>query len=140
MFLGFDPGRDKCGLAIMGNDKKILYHEVVKSEDAIAIIQDLWLKYQPNKLIIGNLTTSKQWLQTIKDKLKLSKEQVVLVDEKNSTLEARDRYWQMYPPKGLGKLIPQSLKVPPRPLDDIVAIILLERYLKHEQITTKNEP
>lgn len=129
IFLGFDPGRDKCGLALMNIDKQILYHEVLKSEDAIASMQDLWLKYQPNKLIIGNLTTSQQWLEKIKDKLNLSKE-IVLVDEKNSTLEARQRYWQMYPPRGLSKLIPQSLKVPPRPIDDIVALILIERYLE----------
>lgn len=130
IFLGFDPGRDKCGLAVATVDKQILYHQVVKSEDAIASIQKLWLKYQPNKLIIGNLTTSKQWKQKIEDKLNLS-EVIVFVDEKNSTLEARDRYWQMYPPKGLGRLIPQSLKVPPRPIDDIVAIILIERFIEN---------
>lgn len=130
IFLGFDPGRDKCGLAVATVDKQILYHQVVKSEDAIASIQELWSKYQPNKLIIGNLTTSKQWKQKIEDKLNLS-EVIVFVDEKNSTLEARDRYWQMYPPKGLGRLIPQSLKVPPRPIDDIVAIILIERFIEN---------
>lgn len=131
IFLGFDPGRDKCGLALVTNEQQILYHEVVKSEDAMASIQELWSKYQPDKLIIGNLTTSKQWKQKISDKLNLS-EKIVFVDEKNSTLEARERYWQMYPSKGLSRLIPQSLKVPPRPIDDIVAIILIERYILKE--------
>ncbi len=130
IFLGFDPGRDKCGLAVATVDKQILYHQVVKSEDTISSIQKIWSKYQPNKLIIGNLTTSKQWKQKIEDKLNLS-EEIILVDEKNSTLEARDRYWQMYPPKGLGRLIPQSLKVPPHPIDDIVAIILIERFIEN---------
>lgn len=130
IFLGFDPGRDKCGLAIVTSDKQILSHEVIKSEDAIASLQELWLKYKPDKLIIGNLTTSKQWKQKIEEKLNLS-EEIVFVDERNSTLEARERYWQMYPPKGLGRLIPQSLKVPPRPIDDIVAIILIERFIEN---------
>ncbi|AFZ53661.1 pre-16S rRNA-processing nuclease YqgF [Cyanobacterium aponinum UTEX 3222] len=128
IFLGFDPGRDKCGLAIVTIDKQILWHEVIKSEDAIASIQQLWSKYQPNKLIIGNLTTSQEWKQKIIDKLNLSSA-IEFVDEKNSTLEARGLYWQMYPPKGLGRLIPQSLKVPPRPIDDLVAILLVERYI-----------
>jgi hypothetical protein len=35
----------------------------------------------------------------------------------------------MYPPQGLTRLIPQGLRVPPRPIDDIVAILLIERYL-----------
>ncbi|WP_330202256.1 pre-16S rRNA-processing nuclease YqgF [Cyanobacterium sp. Dongsha4] len=128
IFLGFDPGRDKCGLAIVTIDKQILWHEVVKSEDAIASIENLWSNYQPNKLIIGNLTTSKEWKQKIIDKLNLSSV-IEFVDEKNSTLEARELYWQMYPPKGLGRLIPQSLKVPPRPIDDLVAILLVQRYI-----------
>jgi len=128
IFLGFDPGRDKCGLAIVTIDKEILWHEVIKSEDAIASIQQLWSKYQPNKLIIGNLTTSQEWKQKIIDKLNLSSA-IEFVDEKNSTLEARGLYWQMYPPKGLGRLIPQSLKVPPRPIDDLVAILLVQRYI-----------
>ncbi|HEY9806770.1 MAG TPA: hypothetical protein V6D04_09380, partial [Candidatus Obscuribacterales bacterium] len=55
---------------------------------------------------------------------------VVLVDERYSSLEARDRYWKMYPPKGLYRLIPQGMRTPPRSLDDIVAILLIERYLE----------
>jgi hypothetical protein len=56
---------------------------------------------------------------------------VITVNETNSTLEARDRYWIMYPPQGLQRLIPQGLRIPPRPVDDIVAIILIERYLSN---------
>jgi hypothetical protein len=44
----------------------------------------------------------------------------------------------MYPPKGLTRLIPKSLRVPPRPVDDIVAILLIERYLKNGQWTMDN--
>ena len=54
---------------------------------------------------------------------------ITMVDERNSSVEARDRYWEMYPPQGLTRLIPQGLRVPPRPIDDIVAILLIERYL-----------
>jgi hypothetical protein len=35
----------------------------------------------------------------------------------------------MYPPQGLKKLIPQGMRLPPVPIDDIVAILLIERYL-----------
>ena len=52
------------------------------------------------------------------------------IDERYSTLEARDRYWQMYPPRGLAKLLPQGIRTLPRPIDDIVAILLIERYLE----------
>jgi hypothetical protein len=55
------------------------------------------------------------------------------VDERYSTLQARDRYWQMFPPTGFTKLIPQGMRDVPRPIDDIVAILLVERYLAQGQ-------
>ena len=48
-----------------------------------------------------------------------------------TTLQARKRYWDIYPPKGLWKLVPLSLRVPPIPYDDVVAIILVEQYLEN---------
>ncbi len=125
MIIGFDPGRDKCGLAVTTDDAQILYHQVIKSENAIEIINNLINQYHPEKIVMGNQTTSKQWSKKLREKLQID---IQLVDEKNSTVEARDRYWQMYPAKGLTKLIPQGLRVPPCPVDDIVAILLVERY------------
>lgn len=127
MIIGFDPGRDKCGVAVSNNDKQIIYHQVLSSADAIATIQQLCDLYQPDCLVMGNQTTSQQWQQQIKDKLKLSIP-ILMVDERNSTVEARERYWKMYPAKGLHKFIPLGLRVPPRPVDDLVAILLIERY------------
>ena len=79
-------------------------------------------------IVIGDGTTSKQARSQIESGLN-NAVQIVTVDEKNSTVEARDRYWDLYPPKGLQRLVPQGLRVPPRPVDDIVAILLIERYL-----------
>lgn len=125
MIIGFDPGRDKCGLAVMDNHKEILFRSVVDSSRAIALIQDLIAKYSPSLLVMGNQTTSKQWKAQLEDNINLS---IILVDEKNSSLEARDRYWSFNPPQGFGKLMPLGLRVPPEPIDDIVAVILIERY------------
>lgn len=131
MILGFDPGRDKCGLAVMGVDRQLYYHEVVPANSAIATIQALFEKFPIGTLVMGDQTTAKSWNQKLKKDLPAVP--IVLVDERYSTLEARDRYWQMYPPKGFGRLIPQGLRQPPRPVDDIVAILLIERYLSEEQ-------
>lgn len=127
--LGFDPGRLKCGIAVTGVDRIVKYHQVVSAVDAIAEIETLRQTFPVSLLVMGNQTSSKDW------KLKLSETltdplRIVMVDERNSSLEARDRYWQMYPPKGLLSLVPQSLRSIPRPVDDIVAILLIERYLE----------
>ena len=36
VILGFDPGRDKCGLGVMGLDRQLYYHQVVLAKEAIA--------------------------------------------------------------------------------------------------------
>jgi len=129
VILGFDPGRDKCGLAVMGLDRQVYYHKVVPASDAIATIQALRQKFPISLLVMGNQTTAKRWKQQLESDL-LEPLHIVLVDERYSSLEARDRYWQMYPPRGLFRLLPRSLRNPPRPWDDIVAILLIERYLE----------
>ena len=124
--LGLDPGRDKCGIAVM-SDRQIVHHRIIDSDEAISTIQRLARQYDLNLIVMGNGTTSKNWQKLIESAAIAVP--VITVDEKNSTLEARERYWTMYPPQGLQRLIPSGLRVPPRPVDDIVAILLIERYL-----------
>ena len=127
--LGFDPGKDKCGVAVMGSDHQLYHHQVVPSSAAIATISQLSEEYQISLIVIGDQTTSKAWQKKLQAQLPSSLP-LVKVDERYSSLEARDRYWQIYPPQGLRRLIPQGMRLPPRPIDDIVAIILIERYLQ----------
>ncbi|QSJ19927.1 pre-16S rRNA-processing nuclease YqgF [Nostoc sp. UHCC 0702] len=128
VILGFDPGKDKCGLAVMGLDRQLYYHQVVAAKEAIATIETLREKFPISLLVMGNQTTAKQWKQQLSVEF-TEPLNIILVDERYTTLEARDRYWQMFPPKGLTKLLPQGMRQPPRPIDDIVAILLIERYL-----------
>ncbi len=128
MILGFDPGKDKCGVAVMGVDRQLYYHEVVPSQNAIAQISQLRQKFPISLLVMGDQTTAKSWKKQLSDELPEAIN-IIMVDERYSTLEARDRYWQMYPPKGLTRFLPEGMRQPPRPIDDIVAILLIERYL-----------
>jgi RNase H-fold protein (predicted Holliday junction resolvase) len=128
MILGFDPGRDKCGLAVLGLDRRLHYHEVISASEVVSTIIALRKKYPISILVMGDQTTAKHWKQRLSQELQ-EPLNIVLVDERYTSLEARDRYWQMYPPKGLVKLLPQGMRQPPRPIDDIVAILLIERYL-----------
>jgi len=128
VILGFDPGRDKCGLAVVGLDRQLYYHQVVTADAAIATILTLQQKFPISLIVMGDQTTAKQWKQQLNEKLP-DPGNIVLVDERYSSLEARDRYWQMYPPQGVYRLLPKSFRNPPRVIDDIVAILLIERYL-----------
>ncbi len=128
MILGFDPGKDKCGLAIMGYDRKLHYHQVVSATEAIATIKAKCQLFPISLIVMGDQTTAKRWQQQLLQELP-SALSIVMVDERYTSLEARDRYWQMYPATGVSRLIPQGMRQPPRPIDDIVAILLVERYL-----------
>ncbi|MGA1623951.1 MAG: pre-16S rRNA-processing nuclease YqgF [Synechocystis sp.] len=129
--LGFDPGRDKCGVAVMTGEQ-IVYHAVIPSEDVASKLPQLCSEYQVQQVVMGDQTTAKQWFERLRHCLP-PEMPLILVNERNSTAEARERYWQLYPPQGLGRLIPLGLRTPPRPVDDIVAIVLIERYLATRQ-------
>ncbi|NJL87231.1 MAG: Holliday junction resolvase RuvX [Leptolyngbyaceae cyanobacterium SM1_1_3] len=127
VLLGFDPGRDKCGIAVMGVDRILRHREVVTAAAALDRIQTLQQTFPVSTIVLGDQTTAKTWRKKL---MALpNSPRIIMVDERNSSLEARDRYWQIYPPKGLQRLLPQGMRNPPSPIDDIVAILLIERYL-----------
>jgi RNase H-fold protein (predicted Holliday junction resolvase) len=127
MYFGFDPGKDKCGIAIVTLEGNPIRHEVIASDSAIATLQSWMQTHGIQSLILGDQTGSKQWRSRIV--AALPNLQIITIDERFSSQQARDRYWKMYPAQGLQKLVPLGMRTPPRPIDDIVAIILVERYL-----------
>ena len=129
--LGVDPGREKCGLALVDNRGVPIIHEVVPSGQVMETVQDWASRFSIETVVMGDRTSSQEWLAQWTEKLgniaTLPAPQ--LIDEHNSTLEARSVYWELYPPKGLRRLIPEGLRVPPRAIDDLAAIVLVRRYL-----------
>ena len=65
MILGFDPGRDKCGIAVADRDLTVYYHQVIESSQAIPVIKQLVTKYSLNLIVMGNLTTAKTWYKKL---------------------------------------------------------------------------
>ncbi|NJR71496.1 MAG: resolvase [Synechococcales cyanobacterium CRU_2_2] len=108
----------------------------VSSSDAFAIsVFYHMVQYIPVTvagLVLGDRTSSKLWQAQLREGLDPAPP-ILLVDEHRTSLLARDRYWQMYPARGLTRLLPQGLREPPRAIDDIVAILLVERYLAAAQ-------
>ncbi|MDX2271351.1 MAG: Holliday junction resolvase RuvX [Cyanobacteriota bacterium] len=126
--LGFDPGKDKCGLAVVDYQGIPQQRQVIPSSQALERVKRLYDQQVINRVILGNQTTSRQWQQQLQQTLPDCP--IELVDERHSSLEAQQRYWDYYPARGWNRFLPKGLRVPPDPYDDIVALILVERYLR----------
>jgi len=127
LIAGLDPGRSKCGLVLTDRLAQQIHQAAILSPSQTLNWLRHWHSQGLRTLVMGNGTGSKPWLSRLSD-LDLT---LQLVDERGTTLAARQRYWELFPPRGLGKLIPLGLRMPPRDLDDLAAQLLLERQLGH---------
>ena len=125
MFMGIDPGKDKCGVAVLTASGEIKFQRVVPTEELAEAIKNLAAEFEIQAVILGDGTTHKAAAQ----KISAAGLKFKLVDEKHTTEEARREYWKKNPPKGWRKLLPTSMQVPPEPVDAIVAEILVKRFL-----------
>lgn len=124
--LGLDPGHSKCGLVCTdAGQQRLDLCLVCSPRECWDRLQQLWQERQPACLYIGNGGTSARWLNALQ--AWWPAERIHLVPEVNSTLEARSRYWQLHPRTGWRRWWPEGLQVPPRAVDDLAALVILER-------------
>jgi RNase H-fold protein (predicted Holliday junction resolvase) len=127
--IGFDPGRDKCGIAVVdaASPHSVHYRQVIAAEQSLEELRTLYARFEVQQLLIGSQTGSKEWQTKIGKAL--PELPIAVVDERHSSEEARKRYWDYYPAQGLNAFLPKGMRTPPTPYDDLVALVLIERYL-----------
>ncbi len=125
--ISIDPGHQKCGIILADLDELLVIEgKIVKKDYVIELISNWHQDHQIKIVLLGNGTTSQYW----KDKLIANKiSPVILVDETRTTLRARERYMELNPNKFLFEMFFRILLFPPKNLDSIVALILIEDYL-----------
>lgn len=126
-----DPGREKCGVAVVDQEQGPLWRRVVASDQLLLTVTALVSEFDCRVVALGNQTSSAaaaQKLHPLLDQRKI--EEIYLIDEHDSTEKARIRYWQANPPTGWRRFVPIGLQVPPCAVDDFAAIILGERYFE----------
>lgn len=144
---GLDPGRDKFGFAIT-DDGELIYSAIVpiaRIDDAVALLasgkwsalslwgqekiisqaelEDIGSRVKDYIIYIGNGTGS----DVFQKKLREAGLRFSVTDETDTTIEGRVLYWQLHKPRGLWRLVPTSLRVPPRPIDDMAAWAIIEK-------------
>jgi RNase H-fold protein (predicted Holliday junction resolvase) len=129
--IGIDPGREKCGLAVVHRQNGIIHRDIVSTGQIVEAVNTIVAAYQVYLIVIGSGTSSRRIqtsLQAANSKLTF-----IVVDEYRTTDAARARYWQENPPHGLKRLMPVTMLVPPVPVDDFAAVIIAEKYLHQQQ-------
>lgn len=126
MVLAVDPGTAKWGLALVQRDGRCLERRVVPAAEALGVVRGLLEGHPGAGLLLGRRTGSREARRWIEEHLPEAR--VTLVDEHNSTLEARRLYRLHNPPRGWRRLVPRGLLLPREPLDGYAAEVIALRF------------
>ena len=101
--LSIDPGQKKCGLLIADiKDLRALSAQIVERTSVIDFVKEWQEQYAINLILLGNGTSSEYWHSQL---LIYQSPPIKLVEERNTTLRARQRYWELFPPRFLLKFV-----------------------------------
>ena len=133
--LSIDPGRAKCGLAVVTETGSVRHREIAETANLVVSAQALVAKFLVTQLLLGDGTQS----ATLRKALcaALPELPLALVPEAFTSQRARLRWWQVNPPLGVARLVPTSLRTPPVPWDDWVAVLLAEDWLAAQSDSKK---
>jgi RNase H-fold protein (predicted Holliday junction resolvase) len=127
MLLGVDPGTRKCGYAVverLGTPPLTL--GIAPLDEFRARLDQLRTTFSIDMVAIGHGTNASVVSAAVRD----AGLPFALVDERETTLQARARFFVDHPPRGWRRLIPRGMLLPDRPIDDYAALLIAERYLR----------
>ena len=128
IFISIDPGNNKCGLLLADKKSGNIIEAGIVSLHRLSDVVSGWNEqYDVFKIVIGDGTNCKYIENKLKQKNIVN---LTYVNERGSTLRARFRYWQIWPPNYFVRWLPKEMLFPPDNLDAVVALILLEDFLK----------
>ena len=130
MILGIDPGTRKCGLAVVERlGAAPLALAIAPLDDFAERLGAIVRAYAIERVAIGRGTNA----ETIVEVVRATGLPFDLVDERETTLQARARFFDDHPPRGWRRLVPRGMLLPDRPIDDYAALLIAERYLRLAQ-------
>jgi RNase H-fold protein (predicted Holliday junction resolvase) len=126
--LALDPGSDKVRTAVLSYTKEEKEKTIVKKEELLDHLAEIFNNYQIKEIIIGDGTGAEAVKKMVSSHY--SDFKITMVAEEYTTEEAQARYLKEKPmsnyEKLLRKVVSWKLK---KPLDDYAALIIGEKYL-----------
>ena len=137
--IAIDPGISKCGLITADiKEKKVYEALVIKSNLLLEYVRNKYKKENNLQFLIGNGTSSKNHIKDLNDLLP----NLLIAEEKNSTFRAKQRYFEIFPLRGMQFFLPREIFILNKNLDALAALIIMEDYFQckfnvSEKIETK---
>ena len=129
--LAIDPGSAKSGMAVVtrlpDHSIELGWHKVVPTDDVVKETENAMRESPFEMVVVGAGTTSSNVVHRLREAFPAIG--ILLVNEQNTTIQARERYWEDNPRKGWRRILPATLQTPPEPYDDCAALVIAERML-----------
>ncbi|MBV9719054.1 MAG: pre-16S rRNA-processing nuclease YqgF [Candidatus Eremiobacteraeota bacterium] len=123
--IGVDPGRRKAGYALLDARGAVVAAGIEPIDRLPACLQRLAWERLVHAIALGRGTNARP----VKAALEALGLPIHLVDEYETSRNARGLYFADHPPRGWRRLLPIGLQVPQRPIDDYAAILIARRFL-----------
>jgi RNase H-fold protein (predicted Holliday junction resolvase) len=128
--LGIDPGTRKCGYAVLrAISLPTLAQGIVETDHLSACLLELSARFSIRIVALGAGTHT----GAVANIVRAVGLPLAVVDERETTLQARSRYFSAHPPRGWKRFVPRGLLLPPCPIDDFAAVLIAERFLEMEK-------
>lgn len=124
--LAIDPGHAKCGVALVGRHGEVLHRSIEPTAGVASVVRHLVTVHSPVAILVGNGTFGRSVMQSVRDIV--PKVPIEEVDEAHTSEEARARLLAVQRPRLWQRLLPRGLWAPAADYDDLVALILGERW------------
>ena len=137
--IAIDPGLYKCGVIVADiKEKKVYEAEVIESYLLLNYVKKKYQSIENVKLLIGNGTSSKNYIKILNN----FEPDLIIAEEKNSTYRAKQRYFDIFPLKGIRCFLPREIFILNKNLDALAALIIMEDFFNikfdvSEKIKTK---
>ena len=127
LYLGIDPGKNKCGFALVEENQTPVFLEIVGTKEFDKFLKELYDEYRFDLIILGTGTYSQKIEKRIKQ---INLVPVTLIDETNTTIQAEKKYRDEHPLKGYKKFLAKFIDwKPAEDVDHYAALVIAKKYL-----------
>ena len=123
--VAIDPGISKCGIVVADIKNKTVFRaQVIQSKNLLTVAEKIYKSENKPEFLIGNGTSSQKYVNDLVELIP----NLLIVEEKNSTFRAKQRYFEIFPLRGLKSCLPREIFILNKNLDALAALVIMEDY------------